>query len=103
YGDEAKRPLLIALHGSGENGDGSKASLHRLLDGGIPKLIADDEWPAARPFIVLAPQHPDSAVDACPEPPEIDEFLQFAMKRYDVDTTRVYLTGLSCGAIGGWE
>jgi len=102
YGDSAKRPLLVALHGSGENGTGSKASLRRLLDTGIPKLIRQDEWPAARPFIVLMPQHWDADGDSCPGPEEIDDFLRFAMRHYDVDRHRVYLTGVSCGAIGGW-
>src|SRR6185437_12652263 len=34
---------------------------------------------------------------------EIASFLQFAVAHYDVDPQRVYLTGLSCGAIGGWN
>jgi predicted peptidase len=102
YGDGAKRPLLIALHGSGENGTGTKGSLRKLLDTGIPKLIERDEWAASRPFIVLAPQHTGALPDSCPDPGEIDGFLRFAMKHYDVDAHRVYLTGLSCGAIGAW-
>jgi predicted peptidase len=102
YGDGAKRPLLIALHGSGENGTGGKASLRKLLRTGIPKLIADDRWPAARPFIVLAPQHRDATGESCPGAEEIDDFLRFALRHYDVDRHRVYLTGLSCGAIGAW-
>src|SRR4051794_24427205 len=102
YGDGAKRPLLVALHGSDENGDGGKASLPELLQTGIPRLIEDDAWPAARPFIVLMPQHQDVTADVCPTPAEIDDFLRYAMRRYDVDRHRVYLTGLSCGAIGAW-
>lgn len=103
YGDEAKRPLLVVLHGSDENGDGGKASLRKLLATGIPELIRGDRWPAARPFIVLMPQHPNAAADACPAPEEVDGFLRYAMKRYDVDPHRVYLTGLSCGAIAAWN
>src|SRR5262245_45864398 len=102
YGDGAKRPLLVALHGSGENGTGTRASLRKLLGTGIPKLIEGDEWPAARPFIVLMLQHWDAKSDSCPDPDEIAGFLRFAMKHYDVDPHRVYLTGLSCGAIGAW-
>jgi predicted peptidase len=110
YGDEAKRPLLVYLHGSGANGTGTEASLQKVIDGGaIPGLIANDEWPAARPFIVLAPQHvdppgsPGSTGQTCPLGEEIAEFLDFAMQHYDVDPTRVYLTGYSCGAIGVWN
>jgi len=112
YGDGARRPLLIALHGSDENGAGDDASLQKLLATGIPKLIADDEWSAARPFIVLMPQHRDRGAEnpgtgmgtrSCPSAGEVDRFLRFAMKRYDVDRHRIYLTGVSCGAIAGWD
>ena len=99
------------LHGSGSNGDGSKASLRRLLDTGVPALIEDDDWPAGRPFIVLMPQHSDPArppgaaglSGTCPDSDEIESFIAFALAHYDVDPTRVYLSGLSCGAIGAWE
>jgi predicted peptidase len=106
YGDDAKRPLLVFLHGAGDNGGGSRESLERMFDSAIPQLIRNDEWPAARPFIVLMPQHVDPAGPAggsCPDGNEIAAFLEFAMERYDVDPTRVYLTGLSCGAIGIWN
>jgi predicted peptidase len=103
YGDGAKRPLLLALHGAGGDGDGTRASLPELLDAGIPKLIEGDEWPAARPFIVLMPQHLDAGSAECFGPQEIAGFLRYAMRRYDVDSHRVYLTGLSCSATGGWD
>jgi predicted peptidase len=106
YGDEAKRPLLVFLHGAGDNGSGTRESLERMYHSAIPQLIRNDEWPAARPFIVLMPQHVDPAGPAggsCPDRNEIAAFLDFAIERYDVDPTRVYLTGLSCGAIGIWN
>jgi poly(3-hydroxybutyrate) depolymerase len=70
YGDGARRPLLVVLHGFGESGDGSAAQLRNLLakDSGVPWLIRADRWPADRPFVVLAPQHAaaqDAAYDAC--------------------------------------
>jgi predicted peptidase len=67
---------------------------------GPPRLIAAGKWPADRPFIVLSPQH--GGTD-CPGPAEVDAFLTFALARYTIDTKRVYLTGLSCGAIGSWN
>lgn len=101
YGDGSPRPLLLSLHGAGENGDGSKAGLDLLSLTGIPLLIKYDRWPQARPFIVLMPQHGGPQV--CPGADEIARFLDFALERYDVDRARVYLTGFSCGAIGAWE
>jgi predicted peptidase len=107
--------------------------LELMLATGIPQLIADDDWPGERPFVVLAPQHgvpqdvaPYAPCDGvehggscamaiqhdlghpqdgsiCMTPDEIHDFLSYAIANYDVDTDRVYLTGLSCGAYGAWE
>ena len=95
-----QRPLLVFLHGVGENGDGSSAELDRNLSNGPPRLIARDQWPNDRPFIVLSPQHPGGG---CPSAAEVHAFITFALGAYRVDPTRVYLTGLSCGAIGSWS
>ncbi len=102
YGKQPS-PLLVFLHGSGESGAGDELSLANLTSAAIPSLIADDQWPDARPFVVLAPQHNEDPPSFCLEAGEIDAFLRFALKHYDVDPTRVYVTGLSCGAIGLWN
>jgi predicted esterase len=99
YGDGALRPLLVFWHGIGENGNGT-SELVNVTRAGPPRLIRDDEWPADRPFVVLSPQH---AGGGCPSASEIHDFIAFAMDTYDVDPARVYLTGLSCGAIGSWN
>jgi len=49
-------PLLVALNGYGENGDGTADGLHRLLLAGIPRFIDVGGWPIDRPLVVLAPQ-----------------------------------------------
>src|ERR671918_1095703 len=103
YGDGSSRPLLLFLHGFGESGDGSETALGRLFKLGIPMLVQDDDWPEDRPFIVLMPQYGRDAAQDCQLADEVDEFLTFAMDHYDVDEDRVYLTGVSCGAIGAWE
>jgi predicted peptidase len=101
YGDGTKRPLLVFWHGVGENGSGGRTDLDKVLVHGPPKLINLNQWPSDRPFIVLSPQH--AAADAgrdCPTASEIHDFIAFGMTNYDVDPNRVYLTGLSCGALG---
>lgn len=99
YGDGTARPLLVFWHGIGENGDG-EADLVKVSNVEPPKLMKNDSWPSERPFIVLSPQHPGGG---CPTPDEIHDFIAWGITAYDVDTTRVYLTGLSCGAIGSWN
>jgi poly(3-hydroxybutyrate) depolymerase len=89
-------PLLIAFHGIDENGDGSLAALTRLQRNGPPRFIHEDAWPADRPFIVLSPQN----ASGCPSATGVAAFLAWAIGEYDVDPDRIYLTGLSCGAIG---
>jgi hypothetical protein len=54
YEDGDPPPLLVFAQGGGEAGDGSEASLERVATRGIPSLIEAGEWPADRPFVVLA-------------------------------------------------
>ncbi|WP_456845667.1 carboxylesterase family protein [Cellulomonas sp. P5_C6] len=127
----AASPLLVALNGYGENGDGSADALGWLQNTGIPRFQAVGGWPTDRPFVVLSTQHVPApgglpAID-CPEyrggscfmqqqhdlgnppesgcttPSEVHAFLAYAVEHYNVDLNRVYLTGLSCGAYGAWE
>ena len=97
-------PLLVFLHGAGEAGDGSESSLELVDDLGIPQLIADGAWPADRPFVVLAPQYATAYTESdCDMGDELAGFLDFAIGEYEVDPARVYVTGVSCGAIGVWD
>lgn len=95
----APHPLMVFWHGVGENGNGS-TDLFRVLANGPPRLIADDQWPNNRPWVVLSPQHPGGG---CPGVAEIQSFFAWAINNYNVDPDRVHLTGLSCGAIGSWN
>ena len=99
YGNGALYPLLVFRHGVGENGNGMN-ELTKVAVHGPPKLIEANQWPEERKFVVLSVQHPGGG---CPSPDEMDDFFTFAFDNYDIDPTRVYLTGLSCGAIGSWN
>ena len=103
YGDGTPRPLLVFIHGGGENGLGTEHSLKLVFKLGIPSLIEAGDWPPERPFVVLMPQYPPSEADDCRLADELRAFLDFAIQHYDIDPARVYLTGVSCGAIGVWD
>lgn len=104
YGDGASRPLLIFLHGSGEAGDGSESALALIDKNGIPQLIAAGDWPADRPFVVLSPQYGTVPAEGkCGIAADVAAFLTFATQHYEIDPSRAYLTGISCGAIGVWD
>lgn len=99
YPGQAQWPLLIALHGIGENGNGT-TDLGNVINVGIGNLIKNDNWPNDRPYVVLIPQHPGGG---CPGADEIQSFIAWGIQNYEIDPRYVYLTGLSCGAIGSWS
>ncbi|MEO5500867.1 MAG: T9SS type A sorting domain-containing protein [Ginsengibacter sp.] len=100
-----KYPLLIFVHGRGELGDGSQAQLSRVLANGTPLQISQGIFPESFTvnqktfkFIVLSPQF-----TIWPYPYDIDNIINYAIKNYRVDTSRIYLTGLSMGGGVVWE
>jgi poly(3-hydroxybutyrate) depolymerase len=98
YDSASPTPLIVFWHGLGEVGNGT-TDLRKVLAGGPPKLINSNAWPNSRPFIVLSPQN----ASGCPSVQTINAFFNFAKTKYAVDPKRIYLTGLSCGAIGAWD
>ena len=95
YGEQKKDwPLMLFLHGAGERGsDLQKVKVH-----GPPKIVENQK---DFPFIVVSPQCPtgdwwDEKLDV------LTNLLDDVIARYDVDTDRVYLTGLSMGGYGTW-
>ncbi len=100
-----KYPLMIFVHGSGEMGDGSPSQLQRVLKHGPPKLINQDVFPNSFTvngqtfkFVIISPQFTDWPGDT-----EIDDVIDYAIQHYNVDTSRIYLTGLSMGGGAVWE
>ncbi|PUZ29200.1 phospholipase [Chitinophaga parva] len=83
-----KWPLVFFLHGVGEMG----------YDASILKSVGLCKVAPGKPFIVIAPQahanwwNNDALV----------QFYQQIIKQYHVDTSRIYLTGLSMGGYGTW-
>ncbi len=93
---DEKFPLLIFLHGTGEKGNGT-TELNRVLVHGPPKLINQG---TDLPFIVVSPQLPASQGGWSVN--HIDELIARAKAESRVDTTRIYVTGLSLGGFGTW-
>jgi len=86
-------PLILFLHGAGERGTNlAKVKVH-----GPPKLVVRNR---DFPFILVSPQCPN---DELWDPRSLLVLLDDVIRRYRVDTNRVYLTGLSMGGYGTWE
>lgn len=96
--EEATFPLLIFLHGSGEKGNSSNDPniLDKVLRNGPPKLIENEQWSPTYPMLVVSPQCHDGWWDAN----KIQEMIDYSVENYKVNTSRIYLTGLSMGGYG---
>ena len=96
YGQKRKRrPMILFLHGAGERGD----DLSKVKKHGPPKLV---EKQKDFSFIVLSPQCPED--DWWTDKVEVlINLLDDIVAKYDVDTKRIYLTGLSMGGYGTWS
>ncbi len=107
YNSTARRyPLIIFLHGTGETGT-TVSTLSKLYTAS-PRSIAGrigDGWNAVAvnpltgvqdSFIVVSPQAASWSLNYT----ELKHILPSILSRYRVDTTRIYLTGLSAGGGG---
>lgn len=85
-------PLILFLHGAGERGtDLEKVKAHSPFT--YKNLMKED-------VAILAPQCPENQYW---DTAAVYELLQYILKNYNVDKSRVYLTGLSMGGWGSWK
>jgi predicted peptidase len=91
---QARWPLLLFLHGSGERG----SDLELVKMHGLPKYI---EQGRHFPFIIASPQCPSDTrwVD---HDAALVALLESLLTTLPVDVGRMYLTGLSMGGEGTW-
>ena len=91
--DSAKTwPAILFLHGSGERG----TDLSFVQRNGPPRIAET----RGLPFVVIAPQLPAGETWSADALLALLDRLQGSLR---IDTTRVYLTGLSMGAYGAYE
>ncbi|MCP5546859.1 MAG: dienelactone hydrolase family protein [Akkermansiaceae bacterium] len=107
-------PLILFLHGAGERGDDNKRQSYH---GG--KLFLEKKNREEYPAFVVFPQCPNgkrwvevnwSAPEPHDQPEKPSEPMSLVMelvpeleKTLPIDTTRVYLMGLSMGGFGSWD
>lgn len=96
-----KYPLILFIHGIGELG----TDLSKMLRAGLPRLINRKMFPSDFEvngqhfsFIVISPQF-----KKWPKNEEVKSVIDYAVKEYRIDTSRIYVTGLSMGGGVTWE
>jgi predicted peptidase len=96
--EDKSYPLVIFFNGKFE---GSRfGNLSKMLKLGPPHFMAD-----SLRFSFNVNNETSNMIVACPQSPEgfvnpltINQIIDYLVKTYRVDTTRIYLTGLSAGA-----
>lgn len=100
-----KKPLILFLHGSGERGDDNSL---QLLGTDGPATFASQTFQSTTPSYVLAPQVAwDEARNgwfADGRTQTVKKLIDNLLTQYsDIDSTRIYITGVSNGATGTWK
>jgi predicted peptidase len=86
-------PLILFLHGAGERGTNVwRADIH----GPQKYIVIHPDFP----FILVTPLCPSNQVWSSEM---LSALLDETIKKYRVDTNRIYLTGLSMGGFGVWD
>lgn len=94
YTPSREWPLVLFLHGAGERGYGGLSQTHVGLGRAI--RFNPERWPA----VVVFPQLPPGGNWSEVTEPIGMQALQATMDEFAIDTSRVYLTGLSMGGYG---
>jgi predicted peptidase len=129
YSDKVKYPLVVYLHGFGERGNDNRENIIKFskLFTGQRSLVAPNGRNAF-PAIVLVPQCSDiveqgtdrqewahwsgdlggdgnynQAPEPSPSAARVLKLIDALKTQYNIDATRIYLTGISMGGFGSWE
>lgn len=95
YDPAKKWPLIVFLHGAGERGDDGLLQTEVGLPSAIRRYA---DW---FPAVVVIPQCPegswwDKAIE------DIERSYELTREQYNIDSERIYLTGLSMGGYATW-
>lgn len=111
---DQRYPLVVHLHGAGERGDDNEKQLVHFYAKGKALGTVDA---AKQPYFAFAPQCPNDQQwvnkpwgKGSYEQDKISDALDVALlamdsviKELPIDTSRIYITGLSMGGYGTWD
>ena len=105
-----KYPLVIFLHGAGERGADNEMHIQHITE-----AFLDSANRRQFPCYLIAPQCPENVMWAShdrdgkikPEPSPVMKLviglIEKTEKKFPIDETRIYITGLSMGGYGAWD
>lgn len=96
-----KYPLVIFLHGAGGRGNDNKKQILDQIVG--PCLWALPANQAKHPCFVMAPQSGGRWAWSAKPAASLKKLIDKIAKEFPVDTSRIYITGLSMGGYGTWR
>jgi len=96
-GPHEKLPLIVFLHGSGQNGDNNEDQIADGANGAMQLL--DAARAQHKRILFAAPQSPQDYW----VPAKVMAVIADIEQRWPVDRDRVVLTGLSSGGTGVWD
>lgn len=107
-------PVMIFMHGAGERGSDNEEQIKVAL----PHVFDDPTSPAYN-SIIIAPQCPEdkqwvytpfakgsystSDVTESKECQTVIDILRYIISEYNVDKSRIYVTGISMGGYASWD
>ena len=101
YNPATKYPLVLFLHGGGENGSDNRLQLTGQTG---PLVFAADANQQENPSFMVAPQCPISGYWTYTILAEqVQGMMNALMAEFSIDADRVYITGLSNGGFGTWD
>ncbi len=101
YTPAQKYPLVLFLHGLGENGNDNRNQLEGQTG---PLVFAAPANQAVYPSFMLAPQCPQgSAWTDTSMRLRVAGIIDGLRNEFSLDTNRYYITGLSLGGYGTWD
>lgn len=100
YGGGSEHPLVVFLHGSGDDDHDARW----VMSYGLPSVLAEGEQPDSFDAVVLMPQAgPGTSWWSLRQPEAVDALIDDVVGRYDIDPSAISVTGISMGGFGTWH
>lgn len=95
-------PLVLTLHGYGEAGEDNRIQLEANQ---LSTAFAEPSWQKAHPAFVVSPQlvNGDDTWVGGRIQNSLLALIDQLERNYPIDTSRIYVVGLSIGSFGAWQ